>query len=115
MKEGKEDWNALNAEEERVIVRKGTEMPFTGEFNDHKVAGTYICRQCESPLYESADKFSSGCGWPSFDDEIPNAVQRVKDADGRGFTESQFIPYTFSDWLEGEFRLGFSITRNFKL
>lgn len=83
MIDNKEDWNTLNSEEERVIIKKGTEMPFTGEFNDHKVAGTYICRQCETPLYQSADKFSSGCGWPSFDNEILNSVKRIKDEDGR--------------------------------
>ena len=64
--EDKSNWNELNAEEMRVIVNKGTEMPFTGEFNRHKVPGVYICRRCEAPLYRSEDKFDSGCGWPSF-------------------------------------------------
>ncbi|TNE71113.1 MAG: methionine-R-sulfoxide reductase [Bacteroidetes bacterium] len=76
-------WRKLTPEEERVILRKGTEMPFTGEYNDNYSNGTYVCRQCESPLYLSQDKFKSGCGWPSFDDEIPGAVQRIPDADGR--------------------------------
>ncbi len=76
-------WRKLTPEEERVILRKGTEMPFTGEYNDNYSKGTYVCRQCESPLYLSQDKFKSGCGWPSFDDEIPGAVQRIPDADGR--------------------------------
>ncbi len=76
-------YNALTEEEKRVILRKGTEMPFTGEFNSWKQKGTFVCRQCEAPLYHSDSKFDSGCGWPSFDDEIPGAVKHVPDADGR--------------------------------
>lgn len=77
------DWNQLNAEEERIIVHKGTEMPFTGEYNLFYEKGIYICRRCEAPLYNSSDKFTSGCGWPSFDDEIQGAVKHLPDADGR--------------------------------
>ena len=76
-------YNKLTPEEERVILRKGTEFPFTGKFNKHKEPGTYVCRQCNTPLYRSADKFDSHCGWPSFDDEIPGAVKHIPDADGQ--------------------------------
>ncbi len=75
--------NKLTSEEARVIIHKGTEMPWTGELLDNKKTGTYICRQCDAPLYKSEDKFDSQCGWPSFDDEIEGAVKRVPDADGR--------------------------------
>lgn len=76
-------FNELNEEEARVILHKGTERPFIGEFTNTKTAGTFICRQCNGPLYRSDDKFDSGCGWPSFDDEIPGAVDKKTDADGR--------------------------------
>ena len=75
-------FNSLTEAEARVILHKGTERAFTGEYTDQKAAGTYLCRRCNAPLYRSADKFSSHCGWPSFDDELRNAVKRIRDADG---------------------------------
>jgi methionine-R-sulfoxide reductase len=75
-------YNELTPEETYVIEHKGTERPFTGEYDDFYEAGTYICRRCNAPLYRSDDKFDGHCGWPAFDDEIPGAVRRLPDPDG---------------------------------
>ncbi len=75
-------YNPLTLDEEYVILHKGTERAFTGEYTDLKDPGTFVCRRCNSPLYLSKHKFQSHCGWPSFDDEIKGAVKRVPDADG---------------------------------
>ncbi|MCS7078005.1 MAG: methionine-R-sulfoxide reductase [Bacteroidia bacterium] len=76
------DYNVLTDEEKRVILYKGTEYPFTGKYYKHKAKGTYICKQCNAPLYRSEHKFDSHCGWPSFDDEIKGAIRRAPDPDG---------------------------------
>ncbi len=72
----------LTKEEERVIVHKGTEKPFSGKYEDYFEKGVYHCKRCGAPLYKSESKFDSGCGWPSFDREIRGAVKRVPDSDG---------------------------------
>ncbi len=75
--------NSLTIDETRVIVNKGTQKAFTGKYYKFNENGVYTCKQCDSPLYNSSSKFDSGCGWPSFDDEIKGAIKRVPDADGR--------------------------------
>ena len=75
-------YNTLTTQETNVLVHKYTDRPFTGEYYAKKDHGVYICRQCNAPLYQSADKFDSHCGWPSFDDEIDGSVKRIPDADG---------------------------------
>lgn len=72
----------LTEQEAEILLRKGTEAPFTGEYNEFDQQGVYCCRQCRAPLYESSAKFTSSCGWPSFDEEIPGMVTRIRDADG---------------------------------
>jgi len=72
----------LTHAEESVIMHRGTERPFSGEYEHHFQPGTYVCKRCSAPLYRSNDKFDARCGWPSFDDEIPGAVKRLSDSDG---------------------------------
>ncbi len=75
-------YNELTAEEKRVIIHKGTERAYEGEYTDLKAEGTFICRQCNAPLYTSEAKFDSHCGWPSFDDQLGDAVKQLPDPDG---------------------------------
>ena len=75
-------YNSLNRFESWVLLNKGTERSYTGEYTDNKKEGTYICRRCNAVLYKSNDKFDSHCGWPSFDDEVKGAVRRQRDRDG---------------------------------
>lgn len=74
--------NKLTPAEEHVILRKGTERPFSGEYEDFYQEGTFVCRRCNAPLFSSKSKFDAGCGWPSFDENYPDAVKRLPDPDG---------------------------------
>jgi len=76
-------YNTLTDEEAYIIVSRGTEAPFTGEYDSFTKEGTYICRRCNTPLYSSKAKFDAGCGWPAFDDTFPGSVKRIPDPDGR--------------------------------
>ena len=75
--------NELTAEEKHVIESKGTERPFSGEYDDFYEEGMYVCRRCNAKLYRSDNKFDAHCGWPAFDQEIPGAVTHLPDPDGR--------------------------------
>jgi len=76
-------FNPLTPEEEKVIIHKGTEAPFSGEYDNFYKDGIYVCRRCDAPLYGSENKFDAKCGWPSFDDEIADAVKRTPDPDNQ--------------------------------
>jgi peptide-methionine (R)-S-oxide reductase len=76
------NYNKLTREQERVITHKATEAPFTGEYDEFYEDGTFICRRCNAPLFSSRSKFNAGCGWPSFDESLSNAIKRISDPDG---------------------------------
>lgn len=78
----KDKYKKLTPKERRVIVEKGTEKPFTGKYNDFFKKGVYVCKRCGAKLFHSKDKFRSGCGWPSFDQEIKEAIEKIPDPDG---------------------------------
>lgn len=75
-------YNKLTPQEEDIILDKGTEIPFSGEYDDFYEDGSFICRRCNAPLFSSEAKFDAGCGWPAFDDTYPNALRRISDPDG---------------------------------
>lgn len=76
------NYNKLTPEQQRVIENKATEAPFIGEYDNFYEDGTFICRKCNAPLFSSKSKFDAGCGWPSFDENLPDAIRRVADPDG---------------------------------
>lgn len=82
-KVSKDNFKKLTPEEERIIVNKGTEYPYSGEYNDFKDSGIFVCKRCATPLFTSESKFNSGSGWPSFDDAIEGNVKEILDADGK--------------------------------
>ena len=83
-------FSKLTPEEKRVIVDKGTEAPFTGEYDDFFQHGVFVCRACSAPLYESKDKFDAGCGWPAFDKVKDGSVERIKDM-SLGYERTEII------------------------
>lgn len=76
-------YNKLTPKEADVVEDKGTEPPFSGEYDDFFEDGTFICRRCNYPLFSSKAKFDAGCGWPSFDENFPGAINRIPDPDGQ--------------------------------
>ena len=75
-------YNKLTAQEENIIEGRGTEAPFSGEYDDFDEDGVFICKKCNAPLFSSESKFDAGCGWPAFDEEYPDSIKRLTDADG---------------------------------
>lgn len=76
-------YNTLTQEEQQIVENKGTEVPFSSEYDKFFADGTFVCRRCNAPLFSSKAKFDAGCGWPAFDKNFPNAIKRILDPDGR--------------------------------
>ena len=89
MKKNKKNWNTLTKEESNVLLSKGTEMPFSGEYNGFKGNGHFVCRQCDQQLYQSKDKFDSGCGWPSFFEPLEGANLKEVSDHSHGTTRTE--------------------------
>lgn len=70
-------FNLFSLDEREIILKKGTEIPFAGEYDNFYKEGVYICKQCNNPLYSSKAKFDAGCGWPAFDDCFPNSIKKI--------------------------------------
>ena len=80
IKFSEEEWKQkLNPEEYRVLRKKGTELPFTGKYNDFFDHGIYSCKGCGQKLFNSKNKFNSSCGWPSFDKSIKGSINYIED------------------------------------
>ena len=75
-------YNKLTPQEEDIVEGKGTEAPFSGEYDNSYEDGVYICRKCNAPLFSSESKFDAGCGWPTFDENFPDTIKRIPDSDG---------------------------------
>lgn len=81
----------VSAEQFRVLREKGTEQPYTGEYDTHApTSGVYTCAACSAPLYKATHKFKSGCGWPAYFDSIPGAVTRHTDRT-LGMTRTEIV------------------------
>ena len=80
MKKSDSDWKKdLSPEAYRVLLENGTEAPYSGEYEYNFDAGTYVCGACQKPLFDSETKFDAHCGWPSFYDAKPGAVEFTRD------------------------------------
>ncbi len=85
-------WRAeLTAEEYRVLRMKGTEKPFSGEFETHWDSGTYVCKGCGAELFSSATKFDAHCGWPSFYESVDKSAVKEKIDRSHGMLRTEVV------------------------